>query len=324
MTLTRYVDHEVLAAFAVDRVNLPLARVRDYRDQGGRMRKKLEAYIQAHADYALVKMLNSGSVAKGTALSTASDFDLAVYVKRAAAPEGNEELVNWLRDRLREAYSNLDDDQFVPQQHCVTVKFRTPSLADVDVVPVLYDGEADNIGYLIVKDTGARVRTSISRHLDFIAARKGPAPSNFAQVVRLLKWWVAECKERDPDLRFKSFLVELMCAHLHDTGTDFSDYYTAMEAFFTYVVVSGLRERLAFEDYYGANELPGSTPAAIEVFDPVNPENNVAVGYSETDRARIVTIAEAANEAVADAAYATTKARSVDDWQDILGPAFRG
>jgi hypothetical protein len=324
MTITRYVQHEVLADFATETVNLSADRVQEYRAQGKRMRQRLEKHIEEHPGYALVKMLNSGSVAKGTALSTISDTDVAVHLRRADVPEGTEEFVYWLRDRLKEAYSQLADDQFEPQNHCVTLHFRDPKLVDVDVVPVLYDGEADNLGCLIVKDTGARVTTSVSRHIEFIRARKGPSPSDFAQVVRLLKWWIGEQKERDPDLRFKSFLVELICAHLADRGQSFADYAEAMEAFFTYVVTTGLQERIAFDDYYSASALPAAGNAPIEVFDPVTAENNVAASYTEANRIKIVEVATAAHEALADAAYATTKARALEDWRDILGPTFRG
>jgi hypothetical protein len=324
MTIARYVQHDVLATFARDHVNLPADRVREYRGQGNRMREKLEKHIAAHPDYALVKMLNAGSVAKGTALANIGDMDLAVYVKRAAVPDGEEELVRWLRDRLKEAYPTLDDDQFVARDHCVQLRFRSGHLVDVDVVPVLYDGEADNFGCLIVSSTGARVRTSISKHIEFIRARKGTSPSDFAQVVRLLKWWSGELKERDPEFRFKSFMIELICAHLYDRGVDFSDYVNATESFFTYVVETDLRERIAFADYYPAKALPASTDAEIEIIDPVNPENNVAGSYTREQREKIVAAALNAHEALADAAYATTKGRAVDDWRDILGPTFAG
>lgn len=324
MTIARYVQHEVLTAFARDHVNLPADRVRDYRAQGNRMREKLEKHIAAHPDYALVKMLNAGSVAKGTALATIGDMDLAVYIKRAAAPAGNDELVSWLLARLKEAYPTLEDDQFVPRDHCVQLRFRSSGLVDIDVVPVLYDGEPDNVGCLIVNGSGAPVSTSVSRHLDFIRARKGSSPSDFAQVVRLLKWWAGELKERDPDFRFKSFMVELICAHLYDHGIDFSDYVNVTEAFFTYIVQTGLQERIAFTDYYAASDLPDATGAEIEIIDPVNPENNVAESYTRVHRERIVAAAMEAHEALADAAYATTKGRAVEDWRDILGPTFAG
>lgn len=324
MTIARYVQHEVLAKFAQDHVNLPSERAQEYREQGKRLRERLERHIAAHPDYALVKMLNAGSVSKGTALTTIGDMDLAVYVKRAAVPEGDEELVRWLRDRLRECYPQLEEDQFELREHCVQLRFRSHNLADVDVVPVLYDDEPHNLGCLIVKDTGERVTTSVSRHLDFIRARKGTSPSDFAQVIRLLKWWAGELKDRDPDFRFKSFMIELICAHLHDTGTEFSDFVEAMEAFFTYIVTTGLKERIAFTDNCSASDLPAPTGAEIEILDPVNPKNNVAVSYTRAQREAIVAAAAEAHDALADAAYATTKGRSVEDWRDILGPTFAG
>ncbi len=324
MTIARYVQHDILATFARDHVNLPADRVREYRAQGNRMREKLEKHIAAHPDYGLVKMLNAGSVAKGTALATIGDMDIAVYIKRAAAPEGDDKLVYWLLDRLKEAYPTLEDDQFVARDHCVQLRFRSANLVDVDVVPVLHDGEADNVGCLIVKGSGTRVVTSVSRHIEFIRARKGNSPSDFAQVVRLLKWWTGELKERDPEFRFKSFMVELICAHLFDRGVDFSDYVDATEAFFTYIVETNLQERIAFTDYYTARDLPASTGAEIEIIDPVNPENNVAASYTRAQREKIVVAALEAHEALADAAYATTKGRAVDDWRDILGPTFAG
>ncbi len=319
-----HVDHNIIAAFAQDKVNLDADSVKDYREQGKRLRERLEKHLEEAPEYALVKMLNSGSVAKGTALRTIGDMDLAVYVKAAEAPTKEEELVYWLRDRLKEAYPQLDDDQFEPQHHCVKLIFRTASYVDVDVVPVLYEGEADNVGYLIEKDTGRRVRTSVSRHLEFIWKRKGSSPSNYAQVARLLKWWVGQQKARDSELRFKSFMIELVCAHLYDGGTDFSNYPAAMEAFFKYIVRSNLRERIWFADYYQVRKLPGPNSAEIEVFDPVNPENNVAASYTRQNREKIFAVATDALEALANAAYATTKARAVEEWRLVLGPSFRG
>lgn len=324
MTVSRFVQHDVLATFARDHVNLPAGRVRDYRAQANRMREKLETHIAAHPDYALVKMLNAGSVAKGTALATIGDMDLAVYVRRAVVPAGDDELVFWLLDRLREAYPTLDADQFMPRDHCVQMHFKSSNLVDVDVVPVLYDGETDNVGCLIVKGTGARVITSVSRHIEFIRARKGPTPSDFALVVRLLKWWAGELKERDPDFRFKSFMIELICAHLVDRGVDFADYVDATESFFSYIVESSLQEQVAFADFYPASKIPSRGGAEIEIIDPVNAENNVAASYTRTHREKIVTAALGAHEALADAAYATTKGRAVEDWRDILGPTFAG
>jgi tRNA nucleotidyltransferase (CCA-adding enzyme) len=318
-----YITHDTLATFGAERVNLSPERVRQYRDQANRVRSRIERHIADNPNFALVKILNSGSLAKGTALSTLNDFDLAVYVRSEAAPGRDPALVSWMAELLKEAYPELDDAQFIEEDHCVRIEFKTRGYVAIECVPVLYEGEPGNIGWLITKGTGARVKTSVSRHIEFIGKRKKEQPDHFAQVVRLLKWWAREQKQLDPEFRFKSFMIELICAHLADRGLDFSDYVTATSRFFAYIAKSELSERISFDDYYQTGGLPATTGAAIEIFDPVNAENNVASRYTETDRDRIVAAATEATEAIADAVYATTKGRAVEDWQDVLGPSFR-
>ena len=321
MTHDRYVTHALVRDFAKGKINLTRDDVKDYRDQVGRLRKKLEAHIDSHPDYGLVKMRHSGSVAKGTALKTINDMDVAVYVKADAAPGGERELLSWLETRLKEAYPNHPPQNFDPQDHCVTIRFSGSGL-DVDVVPVLYEGEADDVGYLIEKNTGDRVKTSVTQHLKFIRARKDARPEDFAQLVRLLKWWVRQMKRRQADFRFKSFMIELLCAHLADGGVDCSDYPSALEHVFAYIVRTELGERIAFTDFYKASELPEATTAEIEIFDPVNADNNVARRYSRQQRLIIVAAAQEAGDALAEAAYATTKQRAVERWRTVLGPSF--
>ncbi len=316
-----FIQHVQVVSFAEDKVNLKTEHVKAYRDQVNRLRDNLAKHINEHPDYGLVKMLHSGSVIKGTALRTINDMDVAVYVKIANAPTDEAALHAWLIEQLQKAYPNLQRDQFIPQSHCVTVSFRGSGLS-VDVVPVLYDGGADDRGYLITKDTGDRVLTSIPLHLKFIRARKDAQPHHFRQVVRLMKWWIKQRKAEDSGFRFKSFMAELLCAHLADQGMDMSDYPRALEGIFTYIVKSGLSQRISFVDYYDARKLPPPSGAAIEIFDPVNPENNVASRYSSYDRDRIVEAAHDALDALGEAHYATTKGRAVDLWQTVFGLSF--
>jgi tRNA nucleotidyltransferase (CCA-adding enzyme) len=318
------VDHDALEDYAVERVNLPSADAQKYRAQVSNLRDQLQKKIDADPSYGVVKMLHSGSVRKGTALKTTSDMDVAVYVKAADAPTSSDRnLIPWMRARLKEAFPQLNDSQFVDQDHCVTLTFAGSGLS-VDAVPVIYEGEPDNIGYLINKNTGDRLLTSVSRHIDFIKTRKDRHPTDFAQAVRLGKWWVREMKRQHGDsFRFKSFMVELILAHLSDTGTSFGDYAAALEAFFDYIVNTELSERIAFTDFYGASDLPSSTGAAIEIFDPVNPENNVSQRYTDSNRSAIVAAAEAAADAIAEAHYSDTKGRAVERWQSVLGTSFK-
>lgn len=317
------ITHDILANYAAQRVNLPSVDAQKYRKQVRNLREQLERKIAEDPDYGLVKMLHSGSVRKGTALKTTSDMDIAVYVKAAAAPAGSDrELIPWMNDRLKEAFSQLKDDQFEEQDHCVTLTFVGSGLS-VDAVPVIYEGESDNIGYLVNKNTGDRLLTSVSRHIEFIKTRKDEHPGNYAQVVRLVKWWVKEMKRKHGDgFRFKSFMVELVLAHLADRGQNLDDYVGAMEAFFDYLLDTEFAERIAFTDFYDSTDLPASTDAVVEIFDPVNAGNNVAERYTETHRMLILEAAEEAADAIAEAHYSDTKGRAVALWQTILGSTF--
>ena len=192
------------------------------------------------------------------------------------------------------------------------------------MVPVLYEGDPNDIGFLVNKRTGDRMLTSVSRHLQFMRDRKNKYGGAFTEVVRLTKWWKRQALAADPDFKFKSFMVELLWAHLADQGVDLSDYPTALEEFFLYVVGTEFDDIIAFTDFCSPSDLPGRGTAPIEVIDPVNPDNNVAVRYDAAGKKRIVDACQTAFDVVAEARYATTKTRAVDAWQAVLGPSFRG
>jgi hypothetical protein len=113
-------------------------------------------------------------------------------------------------------------------------------------------------------------------------------------------------------------------SHLADSGLALTDYPTALERFFAYIVKTELEEQVSFTDFYKASAIPARSGAAVEVLDPVNTKNNVAVLYDETDRARIVAAAQQALNAVSEARFAPTNGRAVECWQVVLGPTFKG
>ena len=317
------IQHSDVAKFADEKVNLNQDRVIKYREQVDALRSRLVDKIREDPDFDLVKMIHSGSIAKGTALSTINDMDVAVYVRKTATPTDEGELLHWLTDRLREANPQMNRDQFDLGTHCVTISFRGSGL-DVDVVPVLYEDSPDDRGNLLNRETGDWLETSIPLHLEFIRSRKRVVPKHFAQVVRLLKWWARLQKTSRSGFRFKSFMIELLCAHLLDTGMGFIDYTLAMESFFAYVVKSGLNERISFNDYYSPSKLPKTDSAPVKIFDPVNPSNNVASKYTDLERNLIVEASYDALDALSEAHQSDTKNRAVDRWKEVLGPSFRG
>lgn len=311
------VTHAHLVRFAADRVNLPAAEARKHRDQVNGLRDRLKTKIDADPDFGLVKMLHAGSVAKGTGLKTVDDLDLAVYVRRADAP-ADDRLVPWLADRLDEANPNMSRDQFIENDHSVTIEFRGSGLS-VDAVPVIYDGKPDDRGDLVNRHTGARVETSIKLHLAFIRSRKQTHGSGYAELIRLTKWWKRNAKNADPNLRCKSFMIELVWAHLVDKGLDISDYPTALSQFFVHLV-RDLDEQIAFNDY---SKIPARGGDPIEVIDPVNPDNNIVSHLGGADADRLSEAAHTALNAINEARRAPTQGRAEELWRRVFGPSFR-
>lgn len=325
-TTASHITNSDIKAYAANRINLKADEVTAGRDRVRFLRERLEKHIADNDGFSLQKMLHAGSVAKGTGLSDLNDMDVAVYVSSESV--GNHDLVLWMTDRLREVYGNtIAADAVQAGTNCPSITFA--SGFSVDVVPVLDEGDGDGDGdgngngYLVSKWTGERLLTSIPLHLEFIRSRK-KQHSDLAQIVRYVKWWIRKHKRADPSFKFKSFMAELLVAHLADKGSDLTDHIEALTSFFEYIVDTGLAERVAFTDYYPASELPDSTGSAIEVFDPVNPDNNVAVHYSTADRTVIVNAAEEALDAITEASFSTTKVQAVACWQIVLGMTFKG
>lgn len=318
----KHVDHNDIASFAQDKINLPKDKANAHRAQARRLREKLEAYLKEHPDFSLKKMLLSGSLAKGTALKSLNDIDLACYIAGADAPTEIVELLNYLAERLRKAFPNFTADQIQPQTYCVTVSFKGSGL-DVDVVPILYNGNPNWYGNLVSQDDGTLLETCIPRHLEFVRKRKDRHNIDFAQVARLLKFWAARLKREDENFRLKSFMIELILAELSDRGFSFSDYPEALQHFFTYVAKSELRERIVFFDYYDPSDC-GDFTERVQIIDPVNAENNVSRLYSENQASALVEASLEAGDAIDAALAAPTKQETVYYWRKVFGSSFQG
>ena len=316
-----HVGHRDIVTFAEERVNLPQDKAQEYRAQARRLREKLEAYVGEHPDFTLRKMMLSGSLAKGTALRTLNDIDVACYISGADAPHSVTELLTYLAERLRKAFPNFAPDQVKPQTYSVTVSFRGSGL-DVDVVPILYDDDPQWYGNLVSQDDGSFLETSIPLHLDFVGRRKKVQPKHFAQVVRLVKFWARRQKAERDGFRFKSFMIELILAKLCDDGLDLSDYPEALQHFFTYVATSGLTERIAFSDYYPVSTI-GAFSDPMRIIDPVNAANNVSRLYTAANMDGIVDAALDAGDAIDAALAAPTKQLTVGYWQKVFGSTFQ-
>ena len=323
-----HVTHTALARYTVDKVNVPKPTADSRREQVAHLRSRLEAHIAEHPDYDVVKMRASGSVAKHTAIRTGSDTDVAAYVRATAvggvaAEESG--LLEWLRDRCIEVYGKTKvADDFVISQHAVGITMRGSGLK-IDVAPVMYAGEPHDRGYLITK-SGDRVLTSVTQHLEFLNSRATSAGAEYKELIRLVKAFIARAKKQDEEFRFKSFLAELIVAHLWDAGWNceplaVKDYPRAFEQVLGYIATTELKVPIVFTDYYRASDVHASD-APVQVWDPVNPTNNVAGSYSETNRQRLVTRCAEALDQVSWAATTPFKTDAVNAWRTLFGPTF--
>jgi tRNA nucleotidyltransferase (CCA-adding enzyme) len=329
-----HVDHAVLATHARTKVNVPSDEAGKRRAQVNHLRQRLEAYVSAHPDYDLVKLRAAGSTAKHTAIKRrrgeGSDADVAAYV-RAATVGGvdvdERGLLEWLRGRCIEVYgATKDAEDFVISDHAVGITMHGSGLK-IDVAPVLYEGDADDRGYLVTRQ-GDRVMTSVTLHLTFIRNRRNAAGPHYRELIRLLKAWIREAKRNDDQLRCKSFMLELIVAHLWDHGWNgeplaVNDYPRAFEQVLSYIARTELATPISFDDFYSATAITANGDA-IQMWDPVNPTNNVARTYTENDRERLVKVATVALEDVAWATQAPTKGDANDAWRNLLGPGFEG
>tara|TARA_R110002050_G_scaffold2603_6_gene14870 strand:- start:16827 stop:17792 length:966 start_codon:yes stop_codon:yes gene_type:complete len=315
-----HVSHNDIKSWAEARVNLPQDKANEYRAQAKRVREKVQGHLSEHPDFSLKKMLLSGSLAKGTALKSLNDIDIACYVSGSNVPRDISDLLEYIADRLRSAFPNFSPEQVQPQTYCVTVSFRGSGL-DVDVVPILYDGDPDWYGNLVSQDDGSFLETCIPRHIEFIRKRKKANPHDFAQVVRLAKYWAKLQKQENERFRFKSFMIELVMAKLSDEGEDFSDYPEALQSFFTYLTKTGVQERIAFSDYYPLSKI-GSFSDPVQMIDPVNAENNAARLYTTVNADAILDAALAAGDAIDAALAAPNKDKTVYYWRKVFGSAF--
>ena len=315
----RHVTHEEISKFADDRVNLSSGHASKFREKIDSLSKKLDDHIKSNPDYHLKRIMLSGSLAKRTALRTISDADMALYVKSDDAPEDMKEFIDWLANELTKFYTHINKENITKKEYSVSINFDDEGL-DVDIIPIYWLNN-DWDGDLVSQVDGSRMRTNIPRHLEFMKRRHKANPTGFRQVVRLLKYWVNEQKKKNEYFKFKSFMVELIVAHLVDNGRlTLADYSEVLREFFDYLQISSLNEMISFDDYEQGGVAKQSKP--INIFDPVNAKNNVAEQYTQKNKDLILDAAMEAAEAIEYANLATTKDEALRQWRKVFGSSF--
>jgi hypothetical protein len=158
-------------------------------------------------------------------------------------------------------------------------------------------------------------------HLEFVRKRKQANETHFAQVVRLIKFWAKLRKDEDDRFRFKSFMTELILAHLADAGCKLNDYPEALAAFFNFLVTDAFRTTIAFSDYYHPSAC-SADGEPVRIWDPVNCENNVAKLYTDENKSVILDAAMEAGDAIDAALHAVSKGETLRYWRKVFGTTF--
>lgn len=311
-------DSEI-STFVETKVNLKKDKVKEYREQVNNLIVNFDDYLSKHEDFSLRKLLHFGSCAKGTAISTTSDLDVAVYLKsdKEGAQIGN--ILSTIRDCLSEAMTKygMTGEQFTIGKHCVCVTFKGSKL-EVDVVPVipLMGDSKNDWGWLMDKHGTERLKTSIPLHLKFIRKRKKTF-NKYAPFVRLTKWWKSL-----QEVPLKSFLIELIWAHLIATEEIPASYCDGFPIFFKYILTTKLKEPIVFSDNYSPSEVTHNSSGIVRIYDPVNPENNAGKTITSSEHLTILQKSQEAMNILMMATCAPSKAKAIDQWQRILGASF--
>jgi hypothetical protein len=223
-----------------------------------------------------------------------------------------------LHDRIRrmlaKIYPTKKPGDFTVQPRTLGIEFHDSGLA-MDLVPLLVIDDPGDYGWQPSSRGEAPVKTSVTKQLEFIRARK-EAYANFAALIRILKHW-RNFHELDDSLR--SFTIELIVSHLQDAEGPPPSLEAGLLRFFLYVVESQLETPITFTEC-GA---PKSFPAdRVVIPDPCNVDNNVARRITDQDCAAIVEKCDKAWETLSYARNYNGKTRTLELWKEVLGRSF--
>jgi hypothetical protein len=176
---------------------------------------------------------------------------------------------------------------------------------------VIEDPQRPGYGWQFDLQDGTRLETCAPCQVKFVRDRKNK-DKDFRTLVRLVKKWRNHAEIKP----LKSFVIELIVAHILDTEGNSGTIEQRFRRILLYIAQSGLKDKIQFAE----NVAPlGTFNDPVVIIDPVNSLNNVASRITESERVTIVIAAQNAWEA---ANFASAE----DDnavWKELFGPRFR-
>ncbi|BDB20731.1 hypothetical protein cym2001_40960 [Pseudomonas sp. CYM-20-01] len=306
-TEIRYYDGNVL--------RLPAEKRTAYHQQVDRLISELSKKLKDQNKITITKVVKAGSFAKFTILRQTTedpvDVDVVFYISgRNVDHETLSSLNQLIFDALITLYPNKSVEDFEIQRKAATVTFVGSGLS-VDIVPVIEDPQNANYGWQFDIHDGTRAQTCAPCQIKFVRDRKNIDP-DFRTLVRLGKKW----RNRIELKPLKSFVIELIMAHVLATNGKEGSIEKRFRDFLQYIAQSELKEVITFPEN-GTVTSVFSDPVVI--LDPVCNTNNVASRISEGERKEIV---EAALNAWQTAHFASTE-DDLELWKELFGPRFK-
>jgi hypothetical protein len=305
--------------FVDNRLKLPKGKRSEFLGQVDRLIEKFSAAAADDKVIDIRKFLKTGSLRKGTVLRPRGDFgvdaDIAVFLNTSAAsPYDLLSLHDRIKKLLAKCYPTKKSEDFTVQPRTLGIVFRDSGL-ELDLVPLIpIDGPGD-YGWQPSSRGEAPVKTSITKQLEFIRARKD-AYRNFAALVRLLKFW-RNFHELDDSLR--SFIIELIVCYLQDQKGPPESLEEGLLQFFLFIAETSLKEAITFKECGLVQSLPNDRVVAL---DPCNADNNVARRITDEDCAKIIAKSREAWETLSYARNYNGKTQTLELWKEIFGRSF--
>jgi hypothetical protein len=305
--------------FVNNRLKLPKGKRADYLAQVDHLIERFSAAANGDELIDIKKFLKTGSLRKGTVLRPRGDFgvdaDVAVFLNvNRASPYDLANLHGRIRKLLLKIYPTKKPEDFTVQPRTLGIQFLDSGL-EMDLVPlVVIDGPGD-YGWQPSSQGDAPVKTSVTKQLEFIRARKD-GYANFTALVRLLKHW-RNFHELDDSLR--SFAIELIVSHLQDARGVPPSLEAGLLRFFLYVADSQLKTPISFKECGTPTSFPKDR---VVILDPCNVDNNVTRRITDQDCQVIVEKCLNAWETLTYARNYDGKTQTLELWKEIFGRSF--
>ncbi len=300
-------------------LKLPKGKRAEYLGQVDNLIEVFSRKAAADPVINIKKFLKTGSLRKGTVLRPRGDFgvdaDIAVFLNTDGASKFDlVPLYARIRRLLSAAYPQKPDGDFTVQPRTLGIVFRASGM-EVDLVPILPIDEPGDYGWQPSSQGEGPVKTSVTKQLEFIRARKA-AYARFTALVRILKHW-RNHHELDESLR--SFTIELIVSYLQDTEGASASLEAGLLRFFLYIAQTRLTAPIVFAECGKISSLPRDR---VVILDPVNAANNVARRLTDADCEEIITKATDAWETITAARNNNYKGETLEMWKHVVGRSF--